>query len=558
MGSSTFLQVQIGMRMRFDSITKHLSSIIFALSTLSFAVLALKRGQDASWDFRNYHYYNAYAFFNDRLSYDIAPAQIQTYFNPTLDLLPFLLTQHFPPFVLSLSLGAWHGLNVWLLFLIGRELFVKADFNNPLLWAVICAITGATGAATQAEVGMCLHDLTVSVFVLGAVWFYLRACHGKNSISDRPSLWHLSASGFLLGLSAGLKLSFAIYVLGMGMAVFVVQLAMLRQYKAFLIFVLSASSALLLAAGPWMWVLWKQFANPLFPMYNAFFQSPYYAPENTSDARFLPINLWEALSFPFKFDLTHHQGSELQFRDFRVTSLYVAMLLAGIYAIIRAIFHPRSKPIIAKSKDYPLMVFWLLIFIWTTYLVWLKQFAIYRYLVGIELLAPIALVCLASLFKPRSRFVQVVLGVILVLLVVNTKSSKWGRFHAESNGFFGVQVPAIENPNHAVVLMASDSPQSYVIPAFPKSVRFVRIEGNFIHSTEKTALTDQIRTKISESVDNLYLLTEPTTLQEGVSKVNEYLTDHTITINQCWTVTTKLDPISLCRLNVGNKGEPKP
>jgi hypothetical protein len=97
-----------------------------------------------------------------------------------------------------------------------------------------------------------------------------------------------------------------------------------------------------------------------------------------------------------------------------------------------------------------------------------------------------------------------------------------------------------------------------VIPAFPESVRFVRIEGNFIHSTEKTALTDKIRTKLSESLDNLYLLTEPTTLQEGVSKVNEYLTDHTITINQCWTVTTKLDPISLCRLTVANKGEPKP
>jgi hypothetical protein len=37
------------------------------------------------WDFENYHFYNAYAFLNNRLDYDIAPAQLQTYFNPLLD-----------------------------------------------------------------------------------------------------------------------------------------------------------------------------------------------------------------------------------------------------------------------------------------------------------------------------------------------------------------------------------------------------------------------------------------------------------------------------------------
>ena len=89
MGSATFIQTPIGMRMRFDSITKHLSSTVFALSTLSFAVLAIKRGQDASWDFRNYHYYNAYAFFNDRLSYDILSYSYENQGFP--DKSPFLI-----------------------------------------------------------------------------------------------------------------------------------------------------------------------------------------------------------------------------------------------------------------------------------------------------------------------------------------------------------------------------------------------------------------------------------------------------------------------------------
>ncbi len=236
-------------------LNKHISLSIFILSVIGFATFSLILGQDANWDIRNYHYYNAYALFNNRLAYDIAPAQLQTFFNPALDLLPYLLIQNFPPFIFSLAMGAWHGLNAWLLFLIGRELLVRVSFPNPIIWAVICAIVGVTGGATLSEVGTTLHDLTLSVFILGAVYLYLRACSCQNAIIQGPSLKYLSASGFLLGLSAGLKLSFAIYVIGMGMAVFVVQFAILRQYKAFLVFVLSTTIALLCAAGPWMLVL---------------------------------------------------------------------------------------------------------------------------------------------------------------------------------------------------------------------------------------------------------------------------------------------------------------
>jgi hypothetical protein len=49
---------------------------------LLFGLGALLLGQDASWDLRDYHYYNPYAFLNNRMSFDVAPAQLQTYYNP--------------------------------------------------------------------------------------------------------------------------------------------------------------------------------------------------------------------------------------------------------------------------------------------------------------------------------------------------------------------------------------------------------------------------------------------------------------------------------------------
>jgi len=82
-------------------LNKHISLSIFILSVIGFATFSLILGQDANWDIRNYHYYNAYALFNNRLAYDIAPAQLQTFFNPALDLLPYLLIQNFPPFIFS-------------------------------------------------------------------------------------------------------------------------------------------------------------------------------------------------------------------------------------------------------------------------------------------------------------------------------------------------------------------------------------------------------------------------------------------------------------------------
>jgi hypothetical protein len=54
----------------------------FALATavpLGLVLLNLAMGQDANWDLRNYHWYNAYSFLNGRFFFDVVPAQTPSF-----------------------------------------------------------------------------------------------------------------------------------------------------------------------------------------------------------------------------------------------------------------------------------------------------------------------------------------------------------------------------------------------------------------------------------------------------------------------------------------------
>jgi hypothetical protein len=72
-------------------------------------LLSLLLGQDANWDLRNYHLYNGYAALHGRLGVDLAPAQLQSYFNPLLDVLHYALMSGLPAPLAGFALGALHA-----------------------------------------------------------------------------------------------------------------------------------------------------------------------------------------------------------------------------------------------------------------------------------------------------------------------------------------------------------------------------------------------------------------------------------------------------------------
>jgi len=63
---------------------------VLVLCWAIFAGVTLLLGRDTNWDWRNYHFYNAYALIEGRLWRDFAPANAQAFVHPALDV-PFYL-----------------------------------------------------------------------------------------------------------------------------------------------------------------------------------------------------------------------------------------------------------------------------------------------------------------------------------------------------------------------------------------------------------------------------------------------------------------------------------
>ena len=72
-----------------------------AVSIVLAGIASIALRQDSNWDLQNYHYYNAWAFVHGRFGLDWAPAQLQSFYSPFLDL-PFyaLVAADVPPRVI--------------------------------------------------------------------------------------------------------------------------------------------------------------------------------------------------------------------------------------------------------------------------------------------------------------------------------------------------------------------------------------------------------------------------------------------------------------------------
>src|SRR5438128_236522 len=81
------------------------------IALLASGYASIRLGQDISWDLKNYHLYNPWALLNGRLDWDIAPAQLQTYYNPVPDLFFYGLLHLFhAPRATAFVMGWWTGI----------------------------------------------------------------------------------------------------------------------------------------------------------------------------------------------------------------------------------------------------------------------------------------------------------------------------------------------------------------------------------------------------------------------------------------------------------------
>lgn len=475
------------------------SSRLIALLACSFvplcfgAVAAFGFQQDANWDLQNYHWYNPYAFLNGRWDFDIMPAQTPTFYNPTLDVPLYLLAQSLPARAVAFVLGTVQGLNFVFLYLIGTQLLAPIDVIQRRLACLALALVGVLGGGNLGLLGTTFYDNVVSVLVLSSLAIVLTLLPPSPSAQQPHRFWlALIVAGFLVGAGTGLKLPTAVFAIGLCAGLLVTTRKIADAIARSFAFGMGVLAGIATFAGHWMWFLWLNYQNPLFPYFNGFFASPMGVAESYRDPRFIPSGLIEWLFFPIVTALNPMQTGEAFFRDWRIAVAFIVLLLTLGFNVIGRTAAQRSDVTVARDGAFYLIVATVI-----SYAAWLVLFGIYRYAISLEMLAPLVIVAAMSLWPGSVKARAALLSATLIGVTLSAIPGDWGRVPWGSR-FVETTAPELAKPDQSMVLMLGTTPTAWVVPAFPKSVSFVRIQGYGIGPEDgETGLNQKVRARIA-------------------------------------------------------------
>lgn len=450
----------------------------FIVGSVCCGIYSVSHGPFNDWDLRNYQYYSPYALLNDRYDFDYAPAQIQTFLNPVPFVPFYLVTTHFKPILAGFIMGAIHGLGAGLLFLTAMTMFSRLTPMACIILSLSCTALGVYGPTYLAHLGGSGADNITSLFILAGMYVLVRAIRFHGAPDVREARLALLIGGILIGIATGMKLVCAIFLIGSGIAVLVTSRGFRSRLATTGLFGIAGVVGVFISSGHWMAFLWSRFGSPLFPFFNKIFRSPYYYDKNFSDDRFIPKTLKDTFLLPFQF-VTENIFTHISrdFRDIRYALVYglILFFLAALGAGLVMMLLRRPFP---KYRLPDRTELFLLVFIVVSYVIWQMKFAILRYAVPLELLAPILITILIRLLLPWKEIRQIVtIGAFAAIALV---MQPWHLIHNNwSSDYITVEAPQFDNPDETLVIMANNMPWAYVIPDFQPEVRFIGLISTF-------------------------------------------------------------------------------
>jgi hypothetical protein len=218
-------------------------ALIIALTCL----IAWHEGPDASWDLRNYHLYNPFAALHGKFGVDLAPAQIQSFYSPGLDIVYSWLRNGLNdrPVLLDCILALPQAAAIFIAFLVAKSLLPETmEGRAPI--AFVSVLFGASGSGSLPTLSTAMSEMIPTALVVGALLLLLESV--RNAANPA---WGRPCAGLLLGLAAGLKLTAAIYGAGAVAALALCWRAGFRTKLAGVaLFGLAAIAGTLIVAGP--------------------------------------------------------------------------------------------------------------------------------------------------------------------------------------------------------------------------------------------------------------------------------------------------------------------
>jgi len=428
-------------------------------------------GKDVNWDLLNYHYYLGYELLGGRLSQDFFAASAQSYLNPVGYLPFYAMASGWHSALASIALAALHGSSLTFLFLLARKLFGHLPRGEQLTFSLLGTALGASTWVFWPTVGSSFLDPLLAPAILAGLLLLLGA-------APRPGL-----AGALLGAAAALKYSNAIYVL----AAFPLAFATAGRLRGAAAYVLGAALAVAALAGPWLALLAREFGNPVFPLMNAWFESPHAPAVNLVSERFAPRGLGEALLLPFRMvTLDRHLYSETFAPDLRVAALCVAFVTLPF-------MRHTVRGNALQGNDGRLFVF-----LAAGWVLWVMSSANARYGLPVLFLAGLALARLVERLLPQNvaRIALAALLVLQVALCVFASPMRWYLAEPWSSRWLPYAPP---ERAPALYLSVEVLPMAVVAPFLHPASSFVNFAGQHSLPSDAprlTALLEQHRGRV--------------------------------------------------------------
>jgi hypothetical protein len=512
------------------------SELLFLASViLAWAFFVVCLGKDMSWDFRNYHWYIPYAFLNGRMGFDVSVAHQATYYNPLLDVPYYVLGTHAPSWLALGTLGAVQGANVVPLYLLAREIVTGPERR---LTAAIVTLFCMTGSLTVGIAGTTYYDNVLSLFVLSGLAAIVL---NRDLLRDGPLgkvALVAGLAGMAVGSAVGLKLPQAPFALGFAATLLILPGDAKHRAVRLLAGGIGGILGAALFAGYWLFKMYHDTGNPLFPYFNQYFDSPLALHASYRDTRFIPHHFRKIALFPLLFSLDWHVADDLPFQDVRVGLAYVL----GIVSLPLLLLRRRAKDaMVAGDAAAAILTFGAV-----SYIVWILMFGIYRYILVLEMVAPIFIVALVGLW-PLTRYARLMaLGLIAVLVMVTTRYDFLD--HAPlGDPFIQADVPPIADPGKSMILMTGEAPMGYLVPSLPHQIPVLRIDGWMIQPQDGSRLTAETKARVKAFKGDLYVIAN----EYEVGRAGDALADYGLGMRwtECQEFSTNLGgPYKFCPL----------
>lgn len=420
-------------------------------------LISLFLGQDVNGDIWNYHLYNAYAYLNNRMLYDIGPAGAHSYFNPYLDTFNYEIITYLRPKLAAFVFGFIQGLIAYPIYFLSRY-FIKNKSASLLVFLICCF----GSSFFLGELGTSINDNIISIPILCSFYLLLK-------YFDTLEFRFVIYSGLLVGISFGLKLTAATYIITIWAMILVFSKA---RIIASFYFLVSSAFSIIAVSGYWYYQLYSAFKNPLFPFFNNIFHSPYASTARnvTRDMRFFQFHGLEKILYPFYF--ADHVDRVAEDPKLFLINALICFVLFLVY-VSSKITSGGIKSLAGTKFNY------LIVFFFISFYVWQYNFGVYRYFIPTDIISPILIYCMidevfaVQRSNPRgSTAVAVFLTFVIVSLNFTKGIPNWGRGQYTSPYFSG-NVP--QEIKEADIIFTGSYFSAWIVPIIDPKGHVIQI-----------------------------------------------------------------------------------